>query len=588
MSTPIPTSLNAFTFPLHGSRLIEASAGTGKTYTIANLYLRIILGHGDDNSRHNEPLSVDKILVVTFTEAATGELRDRIRARIHEARMAFIEGASKDPDISRLLTEQDDHKYCAGLLLIAEQQMDEAAIFTIHGFCQRMLKQHAFESGTLFSSELITDIEQLLQTSVADYWRKNLYQLDKPMATLVRDQWQTPAELLSDVRGWLGLCSLQVEGKNLPDSLQEFQQQALTPWLELKEAWRQDYQNIAEQLESCGLKGRCKPLGRLKLMSEFVQSDLIMPNLNKDGWEIYSSEILQKNLKKGCSLPEHPIFARIDEVLTNYPTPEEALRGTVLRDALLFIREQLFRLKSARHQLSFDDLLGNLARALNNDQTGMLAEAIREQYRIAMIDEFQDTDPLQYDIFRKIYIETEDNQAGLFMIGDPKQAIYAFRGADIFTYMQARQQVNAHYNLDTNWRSTAGMVESVNAVFEHASKPFIYDDDIPFDAVNPSLKSSDNQLLIEGEASAAMKLWLDDNGGETVSSSAYQERMTAATVSEIKRLLTLADNDQCIIRSKKTTIKEYSLAILLCWYELAIRVRWCVMLCRLRGYPAFI
>ena len=555
MSTPTPTSLDAFTFPLHGSRLIEASAGTGKTYTIANLYLRIILGHGDDSSRHNEPLSVDKILVVTFTEAATGELRDRIRARIHEARMAFIDGSSNDPDISRLLTELDDHEYCAGLLLIAEQQMDEAAVFTIHGFCQRMLKQHAFESGTLFSSELVSDIEHLLQTSVADFWRKNLYQLDKPMATLVRDQWKTPTDLLKEVRGWLGLSSLEVQGNNLPESLQRFQEQALAPWLKLKEDWRKDYENIAGLLENCGLKGRCKPLSRLKLMTEFVLSDQLMPNLNpnhkREGWEIYSSEVLDKNLKKNCTLPEHPVFAQIDHVLANYPTPTEALRGTVLRDALHFIREQLARLKSARHQLSFDDLLGNLARALNNDDAGMLADAIRGQYRIAMIDEFQDTDPLQYDIFRKIYIETNDRHAGLFMIGDPKQAIYAFRGADIFTYMQARQQVSAHYNLETNWRSTAGMVASVNAVFEHANRPFIYDNDIPFDAVNPSPRSGDKQLLIEGEASPAMKLWLDTNGGETVSSGAYQETMTAATVAEIKRLLTLADQDQCIIRSTK-------------------------------------
>ena len=122
---------------------------------------------------------------------------------------------------------------------------------------------------------------------------------------------------------------------------------------------------------------------------------------------------------------------------------------------------------------------------------------------------------------------------------------------DIFTYMQARQQVNTHYNLDTNWRSTAGMVESVNAVFEHACKPFIYDKDIPFDAVKPSPKSANKQLLIEGQEPSAMKLWLDDNGGETISSGTYQESMTNATVAEIKQLLTLADQNQCIISDKK-------------------------------------
>ena len=176
-----PEPLNPLALPLHGNRLIEASAGTGKTYTIANLYLRILLRHGTTESQHAKPLTVDQILVVTFTEAATGELRDRIRARIHETREAFIAEKSNDPFIQQLIDDMPSPAHCIAILLTAEQQIDEAAIFTIHGFCQRMLKQHAFESGTLFTSELITDTDSLLQLCAADYWRRTFYPLDKPL-----------------------------------------------------------------------------------------------------------------------------------------------------------------------------------------------------------------------------------------------------------------------------------------------------------------------------------------------------------------------------------------------------------------------
>ncbi|GAM78434.1 exodeoxyribonuclease V beta chain [Vibrio ishigakensis] len=192
--------LDAMTFPLHGMRLIEASAGTGKTFTIAGLYLRLLLGHGDQNSAHRAPLTVEQILVVTFTEAATAELRDRIRARIHQARIAFSRGHSDDPVIKPLLEQTQDRDLACALLLDAERQMDEAAIFTIHGFCQRMLTQNAFESGSRFSSELITDESELMSQVVADYWRREFYPLPEPLVDAVREMWRTPEALLKVIR----------------------------------------------------------------------------------------------------------------------------------------------------------------------------------------------------------------------------------------------------------------------------------------------------------------------------------------------------------------------------------------------------
>ena len=183
-------NLDALTFPLSGSRLIEASAGTGKTYTLAALYLRLVLGHGTSvadssattdqaTSGFNRPLLPPEILVVTFTRAATAELRDRIRSRLVEAAAAFRQGSAEDQFLAGLLAEYQPQQFaaCASRLSSAAEWMDEAAIFTIHGWCQRMLAEHAFDSGMSFGEALSDDNQQLLHTLACDYWRRFLYPL---------------------------------------------------------------------------------------------------------------------------------------------------------------------------------------------------------------------------------------------------------------------------------------------------------------------------------------------------------------------------------------------------------------------------
>jgi len=180
-------SLDPLILPLHGERLIEASAGTGKTFTIAALYLRLLLGLGGAQA-FPRPLSVEELLVVTFTEAATEELRGRIRANIHELRIACIRNKTTHPLLASLLEQIDDKSLAARILLLAEQQMDEAAIFTIHGFCQRMLSLNAFESGMLFEQQLLEDEAALRRQACADFWRRHCYPLPKEVARVVSEQ----------------------------------------------------------------------------------------------------------------------------------------------------------------------------------------------------------------------------------------------------------------------------------------------------------------------------------------------------------------------------------------------------------------
>ncbi|MBW1727791.1 MAG: UvrD-helicase domain-containing protein [Deltaproteobacteria bacterium] len=154
--------------PLTGTNLIEASAGTGKTYAIAGLFLRLVL---------EEQLTSDQILVVTFTQAATQELKDRIRNTLLRAKSAFSKGSSDDDLINRLVKKQNHPALAVQLIQNALIDFDNAAIFTIHGFCHRMLNEHAFETQSLFDTELVTDQTDWVREIVDDFWRKHFYSM---------------------------------------------------------------------------------------------------------------------------------------------------------------------------------------------------------------------------------------------------------------------------------------------------------------------------------------------------------------------------------------------------------------------------
>ena len=546
--------LNPLRFPLYGERLIEASAGTGKTYTIAGLYLRLLLGHGPvieqageeggdagQPCAHERPLSVTEILVVTFTEAATAELRGRIRARIHEARLAFMRGHSTDTLLAQLLVEVEDHDLAARRLLAAERQMDEAAVFTIHGFCQRMLRQNAFESGALFETEFLTDDSRLRLQAVSDYWRAEFYPVDQPLARAVRRLWPSPAALLREMGNWLDNDELEIRPVAGDETLAARHSVAMARIGAVKAGWLAQTDEIRRQTEGQISRYTGKNYeGWLAKIGDWAQDEASGYVLPKE-LERFGQQALEENLKKGGTVPTLPLFGEIDALLASRP----GIRDLVLQRAARVVRSRMQESKRQAHQLSFDDLLRDLDGALGSGLGERLCERIRATYRVAMIDEFQDTDPQQYRIFHRLYGGHQDT--ALLMIGDPKQAIYGFRGADIFTYIQARRNVSAHYTLGRNWRSSRALVAAVNGLFERAKDPFIYEADIPFLPVEAQGKS--RALLIEGQSAPVLHCW-QLTGQPTFNKGEYQSRMARATAAEIHRLLTLAREGKAMLGSE--------------------------------------
>ncbi|EOX4972605.1 exodeoxyribonuclease V subunit beta [Vibrio alginolyticus] len=545
---PQPTPLEPMTFPLHGARLIEASAGTGKTFTIAGLYLRLLLGHGSAETRHRVPLTVDQILVVTFTEAATAELRDRIRGRIHDARIAFARGQSSDPVIQPLLNEFDDHKQAAEILLQAERQMDEAAVYTIHGFCQRMLTQNAFESGSRFNNEFVTDESHLKAQVVADYWRRNFYPLPFTLAGEIRQLWGSPSALLSDISNYLTGAPLSLSVPAMKGSLADLHTENLKKIDELKAQWRESQDDFLTLISGSDINKRSYTKKSLPTWLEAVNAWAATETTGydyPDKLEKFAQNVLLEKTPKG-SAPQHAVFEAIETFLTN----PISLKAPLLAHAIEHCRVMLANAKNQKQWLSFDDLLTQLSASIDTDESELLAERIRTLYPVAMIDEFQDTDPLQYSIFSRIYLNNPE--CGLFMIGDPKQAIYGFRGADIFTYIKARNQVSAHYTLGTNWRSSADMVQAVNQVFALPDSPFIYDSDIPFLPVKYSPNAEKRIWTIGGQKQPALTYWLQEADDKPLPKGEYLTRMAEATASQIQTILTQAQQGQaCLVNGEK-------------------------------------
>ena len=245
--------LNLFDLPLTGRTLIEASAGTGKTYSLAFIYLRLLLGIGKNS--YPTPLDVNQILVVTFTKAATQELRSRIRQNIQELRLGLLQGHHDDPIYQQLIDLVDDSNQAIQKLTQAQQSMDDAAIYTIHGFCQRILTSHAFESGVLFEQTLITDEQDLKLQVVQDFWRHYFVPLDKALAYLILDYWQDPETLLSDIRPYLNFefDEQQEEHIDISGKIQQFYQKYFQQISLIKKQWLDSIADLPEIIAQSGV-----------------------------------------------------------------------------------------------------------------------------------------------------------------------------------------------------------------------------------------------------------------------------------------------------------------------------------------------
>jgi len=564
---PTP-SLDVMTFPLEGYRLIEASAGTGKTWTLAALYLRLVLGHGGPVA-FPRALLPSEILVVTFTEAATAELRDRIRARLAEAARVFAprdaheadEGgppgsagqcgaASDDPWLLGLRDHYPPSQWPAlcARLTGAAQAMDESVISTIHAWCHRMLREHAVDSGSLFDAQLLAQTGPLLAEAVRDHWREHFYPLSGAAARRVSRWWADPDALCDEVVKLLP-WSAPLGPSPDPRPALESQLQALEGsraawrgWIEEAHALLQSAIE-ARQVDGRRLKARdvAHWFATLRAWASGEVEDCV---LSDAAWRRLTPNGLAEAWRVGTP-PAHPAFEAV-QTLQALQSGLQAMRSRLLHHAVQGTSARIRALKEGRGHLGFDDLLGGLDAALQGEGGGRLAERIRTRFPVALIDEFQDTDPLQWRIFDTVYGRAGGSTA-LVLIGDPKQSIYGFRGADIHTYLQVREDLaGRRATLRVNRRASQALVHAVNHVFDRAESrtqgqgAFLGRGSpgrhLPFEKV--SAQGRDETWVRQGGAAPALTLWcLQAEGDGPPSATAYVERMSEHVAQQIVELL---------------------------------------------------
>ena len=556
--------LDPLRLPFSGTRLIEASAGTGKTFTIAALYLRLVLGHGDGGDRMR-PLLPAEILVVSFTEAATEELRDRIRRRLAGAAACFrgdpggAADAGGDAPLLALRAEYPAEQWpaCARRLQLAAEAMDDAAVSTIHGWCHRMLREHAFASNSLFVQTLASDQQELLAEVVRDYWRTFIVPLDAAAADELRHWWSGPRELqplLARLLDDVALLPLAASPQLAIGRAQAARRQRLA---ELKEPWGNWLGELQELLDDAVAQRRVD--GR-RLQARYYRpwlealrawhedAGMRSPDL-KTGWQRLTPDGMRAAWKPDSSPPDHRALRAIAGLESELAALPQA-QGEVLAHAAHWVAERFAGEQEERAQMGFNGLLTRLAEGLRGDGGERLAAAIRQQFPVALIDEFQDTDPVQYRIFDAIYRPAPGAApAALVLIGDPKQAIYAFRGADIHTYLAARRACSGSiHTLLTNHRASEAMVAATNHCFAYAeqrrqgSGAFLFRNEtgnpLPFEAAQSRGRA--DQLQIDGRSVPALvACFLPAADGKGLSKADHLELMAVVCADEIVRLLNL-------------------------------------------------
>ncbi|TKC86715.1 exodeoxyribonuclease V subunit beta [Trinickia terrae] len=538
--------LDVFACELDGVNQIEASAGTGKTWNICALYVRLLL---------EKNFNADQILVVTFTKAATAELHERIRGRLAELERAIETGEhGGDPFVLRLFETTlaadggIEREAAKKRVRRALRTFDQAAIHTIHAFCQRALQEAPFAAAMPFAFEMEADDAPLRFELAADFWRERVEPVaaaHPAFASWLVARRAGPASLDEQLARRLKkpLAQLRWGGADA-DAALSAASSAQARFDTASALWQAERDAIVKLLDAVQAG-----LSRTSHKPEAVSAAI-------EAWSAYFEEgdchaappraalkltatALKKATKVKFTPPEHEFFTLADELTAALDAAEAAHRARWLGLIAAWLDEaprSLAAMKRTRRVVSFDDLLSNLYGALAAHP--WLADALRKRYPAALIDEFQDTDPLQFAIFERIFAQGPSTPGPLFLVGDPKQAIYSFRAADLHTYLAARASASARYTLAVNQRSTPPVVEACNRIFGANPHAFVLDG-LDYQLVRPG--SRERPPLVDAAQGAAgagdFRVWLLPQGDAVLQKREAQRQAAEACAAEIVRLL---------------------------------------------------
>ncbi|MBT5436633.1 MAG: exodeoxyribonuclease V subunit beta [Methylococcales bacterium] len=548
---------------LPGINLIEANAGTGKTYTIAMLFLRFIVEHG---------FLIDQLLVVTFTHAAAAELKERIRLRLSEIYHCIsVEKTGLDDTTSQWLQGLElEESVVLQRLKTALLDLDQSAVFTIHGFCYKTLQEFAVESKQLFELDLIGDSRSIRQQLADDFWRQTIYPLAPHEGAILTAQYDNPTALLASINGVGGGVTVYPETQSLTACLT----QVRAAKDELKCQFELYLHTLSEAVTQPFFKKtfQAQFLSSHKAIQQWLTTERltfplealntlsyqgVLEGLNGQKFRTTKTQIgLDRKIDYVADLGIH--FGAVEKVIETSEFAHITLRGLLLA----YIRNKEDAVLEQIQSASFDCLIGRLANLMVQADGITLKKALQKRYQVALIDEFQDTDQQQWTIFSQLFAQEKHF---LYLIGDPKQAIYKFRGADVFSYFNAAKLAHRQYTLTDNWRSSPRMVGAVNTIFESQDNVFLLNG-LSYQSCQTALSDVANCFKSGGHRLPGMVLWQlgcnAENSSGFLKSTNAQMQISVAVVNEIIDLLTPGNAFEKSIEGLTTAIAPKDIAIL--------------------------
>ncbi|MDD3155408.1 MAG: UvrD-helicase domain-containing protein [Victivallaceae bacterium] len=458
-----------FTAELTGTHLVEASAGTGKTYSIQSLYLRLLL---------EQKFSVREILVLTYTEAAAAELRKRIHKILTDA-CQFLQGMptpDENDRLTRLLANCDvvDAKKRLSSALL---DFDEARISTIHGFCHATLNEFAFESGVLFQTELVKDCDDLLNTIAGDFCRELFYTEHGMLrAELLAAQGINRDSLRELAQKFTGRNEVRLLGRPTR-TRQQIEPELFAALQELAELWNPEPLIALQENLKSPYSNPDKFDALLRWWGDYAAGK---NRIHREYLRMATPCALLNATRspKGDNAKAEAKALTLRTVGAPFFQLAQKCVEQIEGEYLLCVRCEMIdraatllpQRKAERSTQTFDDLIRKVHHAVGAPD-GRLVTALRKTYKAAILDEFQDTDPAQYEIFKAVFSERQD--AAFYMVGDPKQAIYGFRGGDIATYNRAKRECPSEpTTLNRNFRSSAKFIDDLNTLYMGHRNPF--------------------------------------------------------------------------------------------------------------------
>ena len=543
--------------------VIEASAGTGKTTTLVNLIARLLI---------EKKACVDEIVVVTFTEKATGELKQRVRNKLNE-----------------LLKNDDSDKKTKELLKSSEENFDKMLIATIHGFCNRILNEYSFENRESFQKELISDgslYPKILHKIMRKEWHEvygdnleNIIELSD-----FTENGETFEKMIIDIAS-----------KYRPECGDKLIPKPQTGIKNIKKNIEYFNQKIKELIELAGsfkTHEECILYKEYFLLQDKTRNDwftsrlnkILLPFLNfileskKNGKQIreiknFLNETNDSTKNQGYSIlfkvnPSHKNYNFKNNLPTLYHAVEllEEIRGLfnplnkqLISDTVHLLKPAMDNYKKENSLMSFDDMLRQVNDSLSNES---FLRILQKKYKYALVDEFQDTDRIQWEIFKKVFL---NNKNKLIVVGDPKQSIYGFRNADVNIYIEAKDEMTTKHNapfylLNTNYRSSKKLINDFNIFFKtgewfanEAGKNIDYQEaETPFD------ESKSNTIIFNDE--------IRDNTGVNIINIGKSKagkallKLSALIVGEIKYLLN--NKNKIIFKNNDKDLTEGDICII--------------------------